>query len=158
RRRGLRLGPADPLDLLQALALAPRLRGLAALAVAQAHHLGAVAALGGEGDRARGAPDEVAGVRADHEEGAGRGVVAHGAPLCCPVAQIVNNYANTSAPPGASGTVPAGRAPNPRAPNPRARRRPPASRETRRPPRTPPAGRMPAGRGGRCRRGAGAGS
>src|SRR5690606_36669740 len=90
--------------------------------------------------------------------GDGRGVVAHGAPLCCPVAQIVNNHANTSAPPGASGTVPTGRAPNPRAPNPRARRRPPASRETRRPPRTPPAGRMPDGRGGRCRRGAGAGS
>src|SRR5690606_28086776 len=121
RRRGLRLGPADPLDLLQALALAPRLRGLAALAVAQAHHLGAVAALGGEGDRARGAPDEVAGVRADHEQGAGRGVVAHGAPLCCPVAQIVNNSANTSAPPGARGDGSrAPRAEPPRAEPPRA--------------------------------------
>src|SRR5690606_6321001 len=64
------LGLLSPqrLDLLQPFALAPGLRGLAALAVGQADDDGALAACGGGGDRAARPPDEVARVGAHHEE------------------------------------------------------------------------------------------
>ena len=49
-----------------------RAGGAIALAEAQAHHRGPVAALGGERDGAAGAPHEVPRVRADHQQAARR--------------------------------------------------------------------------------------
>ena len=67
RGRGLGLGVAQPLDVLDRLALLlPQLARLAALAVAQRDHLRDPAGGGGNRDRAAGPPDEVRRVRADH--------------------------------------------------------------------------------------------
>ena len=67
-----------------AQAVPPGPGGLAALAEAQAQHLGALTALGGQGDGAAGPPDEVARVGADHQQRSfgrgGGGVEVIGAP------------------------------------------------------------------------------